>query len=306
MIREFLQKNFSCISSYALPDENRLVRLDQEMRKFYMASAVSQDYHLISQHANAAWTAEFPLHQTVLSLIKKGDQIVEFSCGTGYAADYICGRGADYIGFDLQVSAGTGGGQKQFSSCKRQVLEGSGYKAPVNSSSADMAVSFYALEHMVWPAKYLDEMLRVVKPGGRVALLFPDFISGPAKIMPSVSFGVNPGGLSAKFKEKKFFDLAVALYEKHVLYRAMIGYLRRDIYRHKVCFLINTAPSCLVSLWSSDTDAVYFANEEEVSTYLTSKGCTIKMRSRDVRDKNGASMDSAMSGNAMVVAEVNG
>lgn len=298
-----LRERFSCISSYDSPNERRLVRLDQEMREFYLSSAVSQSYHLISQQANVSWTDEFPLHRAVLNLIQKGNRVIEFSCGTGYAADFICERGADYIGLDLQVTRYISDKQKHPDG-QRRFIESSGYNVPIRDGFADMAVSFYALEHMVWPVKYLDEMLRVVKPGGHVALLFPDFIANPFKIMPSVRFGVNPGGLRVKLRRRQFLDLARSLYERSILYRAMIIRLRRDIYQHKLCFMINTAPSCLVSPWTSDTDAVYFASEEEEATYLISKGCLIKMRSRDIRRKDGASIDSATSGNALVVAEV--
>lgn len=298
-----LRERFSCISSYDSPNERRLVRLDQEMRDFYLNSSVSQDYHLISQQANESWTDKFPLHQGVLDLIQEGNRVIEFSCGTGYAADFICERGAEYIGFDLQVTRTRSDKQKNPDS-RRRLVESSGYNVPVQSGIADMAISFYALEHLVWPARYLDEMLRVVKPGGHVALLFPDFIANPLKIMPSVRFGVNPGGLRVKLRRRQFLDLARSLYDRSILYRAMIIRLRRDIYHHKICFMINTAPSCLVSPWASDTDAIYFASEEEVSTYFISRGCLIKMRSRDIRRKDGTSMDSETSGNALVVAEV--
>lgn len=284
-----------------MPTEGRLFRLDQEMRDFYRVSAVSQDYHLISQQGNASWTDEFPLHRAVLSLIQKGHRVIEFSCGNGYAADFICERGAEYIGFDLQVTKTK---SDKLNPPNASLIEGSGYNVPIRSGFADLAVSFYALEHLVWPSRYLDEMLRVVKPGGYVALLFPDFIANRFKIMPSVRFGINPGGLRAKLRRKQFLDLAQSLYERYVVYRAMILGLRRDIYHHKLCFMINTAPSCLVSPWASDTDALYFASEEEVVTYFISRGCSIKMRSREIKRKDGASMDSAISGNALVVAQV--
>lgn len=299
----FLRERFSCISSYDSPNESRLVRLDQEMRAFYLTSAVSQDYHLISQQANVSWTDKFPLHQAVLNLIQKGHRVIEFSCGTGYAADFICGRGAEYIGLDLQVTR-TRSDKKKHPDGRRRLIESNGYDVPIRSGIADMAISFYALEHLVWPARYLDEMLRVVKPGGHVALLFPDFIANPFKIMPSVRFGVNPGGLRAKLRRRQFLDFARSLYDRSILYRTLIICLKRDIYRHKIHFMINTTPSCLVSPWASDTDAIYFASEEEVSTYIISRGCLIKMRSRDIRRTDGTSMESARSGNALVVAEV--
>jgi len=273
------------------------------MRDFYLSSAVFQNYHLISQQANVSWTDNFPLHQAVLNFIREGHRVIEFSCGTGYAANFICERGAEYIGLDLQVTK-TRSGKINCPDGKMRLIESSGYDVPIRSGVADMAISFYALEHLVWPARYLDEMLRVVRPGGQVALLFPDFIANPLKIMPSVQFGVSPGGLRSKLKRRQYFDFARSLYDRSILYRALIIRLKRDIYRRKIRFMINTTPSCLVSPWASDTDAIYFASEEEVSTYFLSRGCSIKMRSRDIRRKDGTSMDSATSGNALVVAEV--
>ena len=302
---KWLRERLACVSSYEAPYDRRLIKLDQEMCDFYRISAVSQHYHSISEQGNVSWTDEFPLHRAILGFAREGNQIVEFSCGTGYAADRFCARGADYIGFDLQVTRTVSAGP-QHSERRRRVVDGSGYNAPIGSGVADMAVSFYALEHLVWPVKYLDEMLRVVKPGGCVALLFPDFLAKPFKVVPSVRFGLHPGGIRAKLRRKQFLDVARSIYERLIPYRAFMVRLRRDIYQNKLRFMINTTPSCLVSEWSSDTDAVYFASEKEVVTYLVSRGCSIKMRSRDIRRKDGTSMDCAISGNALVVAEVGG
>ena len=299
-----LSERFCWVSSYSAPNDSRLVRLDQEMQAFYRELAISQDYHLIAEQSNISWTDDYPLHRAVLALIQTGQQVIEFGCGTGYAADFFHERGAQYIGFDLQVTRIMSERQARHAD---RLIEANGYKVPIRSGYADVAVSFYALEHLVWPVRYLDEMLRVVKPGGHVALVFPDFIADPRKILPSVRFGRSAGGLRAKLRGGQFFDLAQSLFERYVLYRVMTARLRRTIFvDRKLCFMINTAPSCLVAPWASDTDAVYFASEEEVATYLQSRGCLIQMRSHQIRRKDGTFMDSSISGNALVIAQVVG
>jgi 2-polyprenyl-3-methyl-5-hydroxy-6-metoxy-1,4-benzoquinol methylase len=78
--------------------------------------------------------------------VASGDTVVALGCASGCSGRWFAQRGATYLGIDLRV---------------------------------DLIVSFWTLEHLVWPSRYLDEMLRLCKRGGHLLLAFPDFGNWP-------------------------------------------------------------------------------------------------------------------------------
>lgn len=285
-------QRFEWISSYEQPNHSSLRVLNAAMMRFYQQDAVAQNYDRCSEEAKEQ-RDKHPLFRAILEIVEPGQLIVEFSCGDGHSGRFFISRGARYIGFDLPAG--------EMPRIRRDVPEallaaGDGYEAPLVTSSADVVVSLYSLEHLVWPHRYLNEMLRVVHVGGYVALAFPDLVSRSSP-MGSVRFGRSPGGLRTKLRTGRWLDAAQHLLERELLYPLRIRALKPSIYEEKqIKFLINTTPLCLVSPYRRDNDAVYFASEEEVALYLKNKGCTICKRSRDVPGAPG--------GNALVIAQV--
>lgn len=108
--------------------------------------------------------------------------LADVGCGLGYVGysywPYF-GKGGKYIGIDsnqkLLVQAREGsewaeGGETEF-------LHGDAYALPLDSNSVDMAFCQTVLMHLDNPEKALSEMIRVVKPGGKVVCFEPDNLS---------------------------------------------------------------------------------------------------------------------------------
>lgn len=289
-----LIERFKWTSSYECPEHPSLVLLDAQMKRFYREEAIRQGYHQLAESGNLTWD-DHPLHKAVIEMIGPGDTVVEFSCGSGYSVKHFLKTGCRYIGFDLPA--------QELARTKRampfaRLVAGNAYQAPFASASADLVVSFYSLEHVVWPQRYLNEMLRVARCGGHVALAFPDYVADPKMhCLGSMRFGRSPGGIRHKIARSFWLDAIQSIIERKLLYRRQVGKLRKSIYGEKrVRFLINTVPICLATRYESDNDAIYFASEEEVAQYLIQRGCTIRKLRRDVAN--------AQSGNALVIAQV--
>jgi len=290
-----LPERFSWISSYENSKAPELVALDRSMSRFYSGSDPS-GYHLTAQELNQnLLDGDHLLQQAAIEAARAGDVVLEFSCGGAAFAPYYERRGARYFGFDVHLP------QLPRSDALR--VAGSAYSAPIASAIADLVISFYAIEHVSWPAAYLSEMIRVTRPGGRIILAFPDYLVGGGPRLPSVRWGRSHGGIRPKLARGAYTDAVQTYLEQRIVYRWMVAKLRRQVFtERRLRFMIHTSPSCFVAPWSIDTDAIYIASEEEVTLYLSRNGCKIEQRSGDLRDNSGNPLGARYRGHAFISA----
>jgi SAM-dependent methyltransferase len=290
-----LAERFAWISSYDNPSALALVSLDRAMSRFY-ASTEQFEYHSVASELNQnLLDGQHLLQQAAILAARPGDMVLEFSCGGAAFAPYFKERGARYFGFDVHLP-------RPSSSFAVTVL-GSAYAAPFDSGCSDLTISFYALEHVSWPELYLREMIRVTKPGGRLVLVFPDYLVSGGPRLPSVRWGNSHGGVREKLARQAYIDAVQTYLEQRIVYCLLISKLRHEIYKQKrLRFMIQPSPSCLVAPWSIDTDAIYISSEEEVALYLNSSGCTVEQRSAELRDNCGNALDPRYLGHAFLIA----
>jgi SAM-dependent methyltransferase len=290
-----LAERFAWISSYDNPSASALLSLDRAMSRFY-ASTEQFEYHTVASDLNQnLLDGQHLLQEAAILAARPGDTVLEFSCGGAAFAPYYKERGARYFGFDVHLP-------RPYASSAATVL-GSAYAAPFDSGCADLTISFYALEHVSWPELYLREMIRVTRPGGRLVLVFPDYLVSGGPYLPSLRWGNSHGGVREKLARRAYADAVQTYLEQRILYRLLIAKLRREIYKQKrLRFMIQKLPSCLVAPWSIDTDAIYIASEEEVALYLNSSGCTVEQRSTDLKDNCGGALGPRYLGHAFLIA----
>lgn len=100
-----------------------------------------------------------------------GSRIIEVGCGEGILLEKTLrsNPGSLRIGIDIE--------QMNVDICRRHglpVLHGSAESLPIRESSFDTALLIEVIEHLRRPALVLREIFRILKPGGRLALLFPN------------------------------------------------------------------------------------------------------------------------------------
>jgi demethylmenaquinone methyltransferase/2-methoxy-6-polyprenyl-1,4-benzoquinol methylase len=109
-----------------------------------------------------------------------GSVVLDLACGTGDFCKILKARHIRAIGADLSY------GMLHFSKAGVPVLQGDGSRMPLPDASIDGVTCGFALRNFADLATVLAELGRVVRPGGRIALLE---VSTPTS--PLLKFGHN-------------------------------------------------------------------------------------------------------------------
>lgn len=95
-----------------------------------------------------------------------GDRVLEVGCGRGHLVKHLREEGVDAIGVDLNPAA-----------AEHAVTEGISQMDATDlafeDGSFDAIVSMHAIEHIPDLDAALGEMVRVVRPGGQLVLVYP-------------------------------------------------------------------------------------------------------------------------------------
>jgi len=121
----------------------------------------------MGQHRNLDQAAR------ILDLLEVGPgmQLLDVACGLGYVLDMAEERGATALGLDLSHTALT---LSRTESAARRLTLGNGEQLPYPSAAFDAVVCLGSLEHFMHPERGAQEMARVLKPGGKAAILLPN------------------------------------------------------------------------------------------------------------------------------------
>ena len=104
--------------------------------------------------------------------MSKGQKILEPGCGRGEFLDAFRRLGLECYGLDLSPSAGgfLEGIEVKQANIEKEAL-------PYDDNYFDIVYSKSLMEHLHHPDKYLSEVFRILKPGGKVLCLIPDWES---------------------------------------------------------------------------------------------------------------------------------
>jgi SAM-dependent methyltransferase len=239
-----------------------LLRLSQRMEEYYC----SREYHSEwITGINANWRPGSHSAQIAMcERIPPGSRVLEVGCGDGSCAREMACRvpGIRYVGMDLNSEAWKG--QTGF-----EFIRGSADALPFPDGSFDMLVSMFVVEHLVFPAKFLDEAWRVLRQGGRLLTVAPDFLHTP---MASEEIGCSYGAGREKLRGGRILDALLTAYDTR--WRIARARRRRDaaLRRGACSFPILLTPRCLrLPGFVPDCDAVYPACPEELVNYLRKK-----------------------------------
>jgi ubiquinone/menaquinone biosynthesis C-methylase UbiE len=254
-------------------DLSTLEKLDQAMQIFYSHPDRRKLYQeMLSAKADEPLKKFSPgdwIIQLVNSNAPKGS-VVEVGCGNGWLYRHLIQRGfkGDFQGIDVPKHVIEDNIKRH---PETQWSAGSIYSLPIADSTIDICYSHYVLEHTVWPEKAITEMLRVVKPGGRCLLVFPDFVA--KRSLPSQQSGFTPGTGRQKLANWRFVDAIITGYDNKFRLRRAIRNAKNKIGP----FPVNTRPMCLdyPGLMWADIDAVYLADKFEVADWFRSNGCVV-------------------------------
>ena len=95
-----------------------------------------------------------------------GDKVLDVGCGRGHVVKALNERGIDCVGIDLNPKAADVAVDAKVRTMSAADLE-------FEDDTFDSVVSFHAIEHIPPVEDALKEMARVVKPAGKVLLVYP-------------------------------------------------------------------------------------------------------------------------------------
>jgi len=250
------------ISAVKAENHTELAELSLRMTRFYSQADLSS-YWGIADSANFFYDqVTHPYHCDLLQRIATcpGD-IVDLGCGSAHILRHL-GVGARYTGIDWsdgQISEN----QKRYPNARFRAA--SVYESGLPDGSYDWVVSFYVLEHCVYPQRLLAEMVRLLKPGGRAAIICPHFRPYP---MNSMWYGRDSRPTREKVKNKMWLDCIRDLWERKVLFPIKL----RTEHDSSGQFLIYRDLRCFHADYSSDRDACYWTYSPEIVTHLKDLG----------------------------------
>src|SRR3954464_3356769 len=102
-----------------------------------------------------------------------GDEVLDVGCGPGfYVVDIldILGANGSVTGVDASRAMLAIAGRKAGDRPNVRLLEGEATKLPVDDASVDRAISVQVFEYLSDVDAALAELMRVVRPGGRVVI----------------------------------------------------------------------------------------------------------------------------------------
>jgi ubiquinone/menaquinone biosynthesis C-methylase UbiE len=116
--------------------------------------------HWHRYHFAARWTA--------------GKRVLDVACGEGYGSALLARGAASVTGIDVSEAAIAHARYAYGEVANLEFVQASCDRLPLGAASVDVAVSFETVEHIAEQAAFLDELARVLAPGGVLILSCPN------------------------------------------------------------------------------------------------------------------------------------
>jgi SAM-dependent methyltransferase len=190
--------------------------------------------------------------------VKIDDSVIDVGCGVGTSTLLLRQAGFAAQGSDVsQKFLSTNDESDIFCVADFQNAQ----NIPSNHYAA--VGSMNAIEHVQFPQKFLQEMVRVVKPGGHIILMAPNLTSPLVAIRATLDIFRNrtPYMGITNWRE------TIALIFVNI-WRCLRAELGVNAFKSREIDLATV-------MVGNDADAVYWTNATEISRFLQAEGCEI-------------------------------
>ena len=102
-----------------------------------------------------------------------GKRVLDVASGEGYGAALLARHAADVVGVDVDEGA-VDHARRMYYAGNLRFLRGSVTEVPLADASVDVVTSFETIEHVAEHEKMLDELRRVLAPGGVLVISSPN------------------------------------------------------------------------------------------------------------------------------------
>ncbi|MCK5212100.1 class I SAM-dependent methyltransferase [Candidatus Parcubacteria bacterium] len=147
----------------------------------------------------------------------KGKKVLSVACGTGYGEHYFASKGkaGQVLGLDYSQEAIEYANNKYKHPNLSYMNMDARDLSSLESSSFDLVVSFETIEHLDKDKKFLSELKRLCRPGGKIILSTPNkaySYRSAIKKKPLASFHIR------EYRENEFKRLISEFFDSFELY----------------------------------------------------------------------------------------
>ncbi len=133
----------------------------------------AEQFDYFEKHSEVNEHDERRVHEYIISKIEKTSGFVlDVGCGNGWAAEYFTSKKKMITSLDISV-ANPKKVMKYFPSGFHSALTADSFKLPIKDNSYDCVIASEIIEHVVSPREFVQELYRVVKPGGKLIITTP-------------------------------------------------------------------------------------------------------------------------------------
>ena len=265
----------------AINDNQQTNILESRMSEFYR---MNDHYYDDIDFGTSSWFDEsYLMYQDILkrSFNKK---ICEIGCGKASILRTNKIKQLNYSGCDFSEAL-LSSNKKEFPDAEFDVITDP-KQIPFKDKSFDVVFSVFVIEHVVRPHLFLEELIRITKPGGQIIIQCPDFFGRLS--ITSQLLGKYPGTGSQKLKKGYLLETIKTVIIGRVLMPVYFLWQLRNAH-NKPVFLLNNSPSCFSYPFAPDVDAVYVTHKGEIFTKLTSLGAkpiTLEVGINEIASRN--------------------
>jgi SAM-dependent methyltransferase len=148
-----------------------------------------------------------------------GTSVIDVGCGAGRHSFEAFRRGADVVAFDQDVEelndvdailvAMKQQGEAP-ASAKAEAVKGDALDLPYDDGTFDFVIASEILEHVPQDERAIDELIRVLKPGGRLAVTVPRWLPEKVCWLLSDEYHANEGGHIRIYRADELHDKIAA------------------------------------------------------------------------------------------------
>lgn len=245
----------------SLHESKEIIELQITMEQFY--SSDKSYFSDIDFTANNWIRDELVGYKKIVELVDRSQSVCEIGCGAANILKHYPAFHSKYTGLDFSEKL------LQTNSTKYPAAQFYTFISPnifpVKDLLFDVVFCVFVLEHVTHPAVFLNECERILKPGGILVILCPDFL-GKGR-MTSQRSGYSAGTAGAKLRQRKWLDAIVTLFDNRVRIPLFCHYYACKAAIHPL-FLVNCSPLLFEDDFTHDSDAVYVTYKTEIINYL--------------------------------------
>lgn len=252
----------------AVDAPQRVVDLEQRMAHYY---ATNHAYYDMIHFATSAWVdSNEHIHQDLLKHATSANgRICEVGCGRSQALTAGVIDPSQYSGCDFSSEL-LNRNREDFPNADFTTLLPSA-PLPYDDQSFDFVFTVFVLEHVVRPDRFLSELSRICKVGGKIALLCPDYYGRLSMASQMIGWASDSG--MCKLRRGHVVDAVWSSFVARVLLPRYLKSRLKNAHARPV-FLLNGNPSCFSRPFYPDADAVYVTHLGEIENHFRACGVT--------------------------------